>query len=443
MNENRVKNLKNKGIDLSVGTLNFLANVGLVLPYVLILSVYHESTQHNFLIALVIFYIARAGSIFYTKRFNLTSGTYLGMSIFFGAFGSLVYALTTNIYWLSIASILWGYSAAIIWPYFLTVKLHIHSVFKLKRVHWLIFGILGLLFGLDILADLNYKFSFIFLSLLYLIALPSCLWLHNFMTDFQSQKATLSHFGRVWRTGLFIIFFGILGVLTALRKASFSVSTAFLLGLVGVAFIILLIELYADRKAVTTYKFELLNRGFLTSFVLLFNGFLAQFIFGHMGMYIVFGLYLIGFELGNPVLNRLSQKLKPSALQLAQICLIAGHVLILIPTKVTYALGLLMITFYVGYDNPILNQSLFTSETDSDRAIVHKYRFSTYGGLFCQVLFFGLLIGLSSVKQVPLLEFFTATTPTHSQLYFFGLNWPIALVSLILSLKNIKTMALR
>ena len=443
MNDNIIQKLKSSGIDLSIGTLNFLANVGLVLPYVLILSVYHESTQHNFLLALVIFYIARATSIFYTKRFNLTSGTYLALSIFFGAFGSLVYALTTNIYWLSIASILWGYSAAIIWPYFLTVKLHTHETFKLKRIHWLVFGILGLLFGIDILAKLNYRFSFLFLSLLYLIALPSCLWLHSFMTDFQNYKNSLSHFGRTWRTGLFIVFFGILGLLTALRKASFVVPTAVLLSLVAVAFIILLVELYADRKAVAPYRFELLNRGFLTSFVLLFNGFLAQFMFGDMGMYVVFGLYLIGFELGNPVLTLLGRRLKPTALRLAQGCLIAGHVLVMIPTKVTYALGLLLITFYVGYDNPILNHQLYASEQDSDRAIVHKYRFSTYGGLFCQVLFFGLLINLSAWQNLPILQFFTATATGHAALYFHSLNWPIALVSLALSIQNIRTMVPR
>ncbi len=438
------KNLKNLGLTISMGSLNFLANVGLMLPYILILAAYHESTENNFLIALIIFYIARAASIFYTKRFNLTSMTYLMISVAFGAIGSFIYASTTNLYWLAVASLLWGYSAAIIWPYFLTVKLHITKSNQslIKRVHWLVFAILGLIFGLDILTKTAYTFSFIFLGLLYLCALPSCLLLNNLVNDFHRRDSPLKqrHFARIWRTGLFVVFFGILAVLTTLRKVAFTVATGWLWLLLGLGFVILSVELYADRKIVARYKTELLNRGFLTGYILLFNGFLAQFILGTTGMYVVFAVYLIGFELGHPLFNQLAKKTKWPALKFGQISLMIGHVCLLVPTSVTYILGLLALTLYVGYDNPELNQKLYAAEAGSDRAIVNKYRFSTYGGLFCQLIFFTLLIFVSGHYQLALLDFFTPTTLSHGQLYFYSIGWPMTLISLGLSIRNIRTM---
>lgn len=166
--------VRQMGIDFSVGTLNFLANIGIMLPYILMLLKYQQTQSETFLIALVAFYISRAASIFYTKRLNLRSTTYLIVSLIFGAAGSLTFALTNAVGWLIVGSLLWGYSAATIWPYFLTIKLHLSasSDFKMKRLYWAIFLGLGIILAVDLAVGLSYSLTFALLAVLYLAAVP-------------------------------------------------------------------------------------------------------------------------------------------------------------------------------------------------------------------------------------------------------------------------------
>lgn len=106
---------KQAGMDFSVGTLNFLANVGIILPYILILARFQRTQSTTYLIALVAFYVSRAASIFYTKRLHLRASTYLILSLTLGAAGSLIFAIAApHLGWLIIGSLLWGYSAATI-----------------------------------------------------------------------------------------------------------------------------------------------------------------------------------------------------------------------------------------------------------------------------------------------------------------------------------------
>src|SRR5699024_5989213 len=100
-----------------------------------------------------------------------------------------------------------------------------------------------------------------------------------------------------------------------------------------------------------------------------------------------------------------------------------------------------LITLYIGYDNPTINETLYSLDSiDADSAIIHKYRFSTYGGLLCQLVMFGLLVAVSAVAKVPLLNFFKPSDTTDFSLYFYGLSWPLVLVSLFISLGNIRSL---
>ncbi|WP_306789941.1 hypothetical protein [Levilactobacillus brevis] len=101
-----VARFRQADIDFSIGTLNFLANVGIMLPYILILLRYQQTQSTTFLISLVAFYISRAASIFYTKRLNLNSTTYLLVTLILGALGSLLFALSSSVGWLIIGSLL-------------------------------------------------------------------------------------------------------------------------------------------------------------------------------------------------------------------------------------------------------------------------------------------------------------------------------------------------
>lgn len=433
--------LRQMGIDFSVGTLNFLANIGLMLPYILMLLKYQQTQSETYLIALVAFYISRAASIFYTKRLNLRSTTYLMICLVLGALGSVIFALTSTVGWLIVGSLLWGYSAATIWPYFLTVKLHLSqsSNFKMKRPYWLIFLGLGVMLGIDLAAGWSYMLTFSVLAALYLIALPGGILLDNFTNDFYHQQATQPHgLQQGWRWGLSVVGFAAIALLTTLRKTTLNVPTSLLLAIIGLALVILAIELFNDRHVLPSYKVRLLNRGFLMSLVLLFNSFFAYFYFGSTGMYIVFSLYLIGFEGGYPIFGKLAGGNPQRALKLSQISLLAGHALLLIPWKFSYLLGILLITLYVGYDNPTINATLYGSpEIDHDTAIIHKYRFSTYGGLLCQLVMFGLLVIVSAMAHLSLLTFFNPSDAGHFWLYTLALSWPLTLVSLGLSVGNI------
>lgn len=436
-----MERLRQAGIDFSVGTLNFLANIGLMLPYILMLLKYQETQSETYLIALVAFYISRAASIFYTKRLNLRSSTYLIVSLVLGALGSFIFALTDVVGWLAVGSLLWGYSAATIWPYFLTLKLHLSqsSEFKMKRLYWLIFLGLGIMLAIDLAAGWSYTLTFSVLALLYLGALPGGILLDNFTNDFYQNRPTHPHgLQQGWRWALSLIGFAAIALLTTLRKAALNLPNGLVLAIIGVALVILAIELYGDRHVLPNYKIRLLNRGFLMSLVLLFSGFFAYFYFGHAGMYVVFALYLVGFETGYPLFNKLGRGSTKRALRLSQVSLLAGHVLLLIPWRWSYVVGILLITLYVGYDNPTINATLYGApEIDHDMAIVHKYRFSTYGGLLCQLVMFGLLVAVSAGAHLSILSFFKPSDASHFWLYTLAMSWPLTLASLGISLGNI------
>ncbi|GEO66360.1 hypothetical protein [Levilactobacillus spicheri] len=433
--------LKQLGIDVSVGTLNFLANTGIMLPYILILFQYQKTQSATYLITLVAVYISRAASIFYTKRLNLRSSTYLILTLVFGALGSLPFALTTSLGWLIAGSVLWGYSAATIWPYFLTVKLHLtHTThFKMKSVYWLVFLLMGLLLGLDFYLKLSFSLSFALLAVLNLVALPGGLLLNEFTHDFYRGQPNQRHgLKQFWRWWLSVVFFAAIALLTTLRKASLNISYWVTLGIILVALVIALIELYADRTKLVNFKLRLINRGFMLSYVLLFSSFMAYYYWGKLGMYLVFVVYLIGFEGGAGILGALAHHDADQKRRLGQGLLIAGHLLVLIPWKWPYLLGLLLIALYIGDDNPTVNRELYESEVvDDDSAIINKYRFSTAGGLLCQLVLFGLLVVASATHGLSLLAFFKPANASHWFLYTWAVNWPLVLCSLGITLANI------
>ncbi|WP_332635261.1 hypothetical protein, partial [Halalkalibacter flavus] len=76
-----------------------------------------------------------------------------------------------------------------IWPYYLTIKLHLSAQtdFKLKKIYWLIFLVLGILFVLDFALNWGYRLAFILLALLFIIALPAGRLLSQFSLAFYDQ----------------------------------------------------------------------------------------------------------------------------------------------------------------------------------------------------------------------------------------------------------------
>lgn len=103
-------------------------------------------------------------------------------------------------------------------------------------------------------------------------------------------------------------------------------------------------------------------------------------------------------------------------------------------------LGLLLMALYIGYDNPTINHDMYESQVvDNDTAMIDKYRFSTAGGLLCQLCLFGLLALIGWLGQVPILGFFKPANATSWWLYTWAVNWPLTLTSLALSVANLRS----
>jgi len=436
-----LQKLRNSFLDFSIATLNFLANIGIVLPYVLILFKYQASHSVTYLIAIIVFYIARAASIFSTKRLGLKASTYLLLCLWLGVIGSIIYSVTTSLPWLIIGGLCLGYTSANIWPYYLTIKLHLTTStdFKLKRLYWLIFAALGLLFVADFSFDLHYQLAFVILGLLFLAALPAGQLLKGFsMAFYDTHTITEAHPVKPWRVAGFIVFFSLMGLLTLLRKINLSIALPYVLGIVVLAIILLNLELAADWHAMPANKLRIVNRGFLVSFVLLFNSFFGFFILGKNGMYLIFAIYLLGFEGGLPLFKALGRRDPARSKQLAQVGLILGHLLAFTTIPALYSIGLLLIALYVGYENPASNTSVYTAdENDPDLAIINKYRFSTYGGLLCQLCLFALLVTVSAWRSLKLMAFFNPSSASLKLTYLHGVAWPLLLISLLLSVVTI------
>ena len=430
--------LRHSGLDFSIATLNFLANVGIVLPYVLILFKYQQTHNANYLAAIVVFYVARAASVFGTKHLNLKASSYLLICLWLGAVGSALFSLTTNLIVILLAALCLGYTSANIWPYYLTIKLHLsaNTDFKLKKLYWLIFLALGVLFGLDFALNWGYRLAFVLLAILFIIALPAGRLLSQFSLAFyDDHQPTQARPIKPWRVVVFIVFFAAIGLLTLLRKTTIQIALPAVLGIIVLAIVLLNLELAADWQAMPANKLRIVNRGFLLSFVLLFNSFFAVFVFGKLGMYLVFAIYLLGFETGRPLYLLLGHHQLQRATIIARSGLILGHLLVITAQPVLYVLGLLLISLYVGFENPAINTSVYATEIDDpDLAIIHKYRFSTYGGLLCQLCFFGLLVITSSFKQLNLMRFFNPASTALKTTYLTGMVWPLTVISLLVTL---------
>ncbi|WP_137627107.1 hypothetical protein [Lactiplantibacillus pingfangensis] len=188
----------------------------------------------------------------------------------------------------------------------------------------------------------------------------------------------------------------------------------------------------------SNFKGSLHNRGFLVSLVLLFNSFFGVFVLGKNGMYIIFAIYLLGFEGGSPLYHALGRQNGSRSKQLAQGGLILGHLLAFTTIPVLYLIGLLLIALYVGFENPDINDSVYTAdEADPDLAIINKYRFSTYGGLLCQLCLFALLVTVSVWQKLKLMAFFNPSGDSLKLTYLHGVAWPLLLISLLLSIVTI------
>lgn len=435
-----MKNIKNQAMDLSHATLNFLANMFRFLPYVLVLLIYKQDNEPKYLFLVILVYVTKTASIFMTKHLKITTSTYLLICLGVGLIGTLCFGLTSNIYILTFGALCIGYTSANLWPYYLTVKKHlaVNNGFKLKKIYWLIFLIFLILFGFDITLNHQYQITFNLLTLLLIIALPAAIQMYQQIKPlYQSTIQKAAYPIKPWKSIAFLIIFINLALLTLLRKIEFNIFCPILLIIIGLTIILLISAIHDDWHDHLIYRLKLINRGFIINLVLFIHGFFSYFILGKSGMLWIFPLYLFGLEGGRPIYQLLKKYTKKE--KAPEISLIIGELLITTMTPTLYILGILLITLYIGYENPDINQNVYlNSEENNELAYLYKYRFSTYGKLLCQLIFFIILILVCWHFNYDMINFFNSVNKNNEIINY---NWylilPISLVSVLVSTTSI------
>jgi hypothetical protein len=86
----------------------------------------------------------------------------------------------------------------------------------------------------------------------------------------------------------------------------------------------------------------------------------------------------------------------------------------------TYFVGLFLLAVFVGTDNRILNDALYTDpDLDSERAFLIKYQLSCVGNVSQQLIYMTTIYFISYFTDINALGFFNniSNGPTNSTLY--------------------------
>lgn len=435
-----LKKMKNLAIELSYATLNFLANILRVLPYVLILLIYKQNNNPKYLFLIILVYIAKIASVFMTKHLKITTSTYLLLCLGSGLVGTLCFGLTTNLYILSIGALFISYTSANLWTYYLTVKNHLafNDGFQLKKIYWLIFLVFIIFLGFDIALEHQYQITFNLLSILIIISFAAAIKMHQQIKPLYNSTIKKANYPiKLWKSMMFLIIFINLSLLTILRKIELNIFWPILLIMLAITIILLVTVIHDDWHDYLIYQLKLINRGFIINLVLFIHGFYCYFVVGKNGLVWLFVIYLIGLEGGRPLYQLLKKTTKQN--KAPEISLVIGELLITTMIPILYLIELLLISLYVGYENQDLNQDIYmNSDDNSELAYLFKYRFSTYGKLLCQSIFFVIITLVCWHFNYDMLDFFNSTNISQEiNNYNWYLILPISLISVFVSLLSI------
>jgi hypothetical protein len=183
---------------------------------------------------------------------------------------------------------------------------------------------------------------------------------------------------------------------------------------IGVAAILLFLFLAYYQidihKKIFPVSLVAINRGVVMNFVMLYAVFDSTVRFGFNSLMLIYAIYLIGFELG-PVILKKYQSLRYPLLLL-------GLLLTLI--NFTYFIGLFLCAVFVGTDNRILNDTLYSHpDLDSERAFLIKYQLSCVGNVSQQLVYMTTIYFISYFTNINALGFFNNLSdgPTNGVLY--------------------------
>ena len=316
-----------------------------------------------------------------------------------------------------LGGILLGLASSWIWPYYLTVRSRgkMDKEFKFNRMHLLsVVLTLILLLVVELIATKTklLSLSFVLLAFLFFAAMVGGMTITHRLTFYQGietkQKFRInSLFSLIVLASLVMMVF----IIRYSRLQAVSKTFDLLIGVAAIMLFLFLAYYQIDiHKKIFPVSLVAINRGVVMNFVMLYAVFDSTVRFGFNSLMLIYAIYLIGFELGPIILKKYQSLRYP--------LLLIGLLLTLI--NFTYFVGLFLCAVFVGTDNRILNDALYSNpDLDSERAFLIKYQLSCVGNVSQQLVYMTTIYFISYFTNVNALGFFNnlADGPTNGVLY--------------------------
>lgn len=404
----------------SVGVLVLLANAGVAIPYFFCLMLYTQNkTNPVYALPFLTLYTFRCIGMLLTVHLKRSAASMLNISSFIGIIGSICLVFAGNPFFGIVGGILLGFSSSWIWPYFLTIRSRgkLDNEFTLTKINSISSAVsLLLLLVVAYFASLKdvMGFAFIFLGILFIFSWFGGVYLKHEI-DFYDKKETRQGSLSPNKIILDLVVLTILVILIFSIRYSRLTTTSHYIDLIlcGLAAIILgaLIYFQLDiHRKIFPLSLGAINRGVVMNFLLLYSAFDSTLRFKFNTMVMVFVVYLVGFELGPIILKNFVKYRYP--------LLLIGLLLTLFNFTPIYFLGILFCALFVGTDNVILNDSLYSHPNlDGERAFLIKYQLSSIGNISQQLIYMSIIYIFSMLLNVNVLSFFNASVSGAS----FGL----------------------
>jgi len=409
----RIMNFFNEGV------LDLLANAGVAIPYFFCLTLYNQNKNiFTYALPFLMLYTFRSLGMLMTTFITLPASTMLAMSSLFGVLGSLCILGAGNPVFGIIGGVLLGLASSWIWPYYLTVRSRgkMDNEFKFNKMHTLSVALtLAILLVVQLFATKTklLSLSFLLLAFLFLAAMIGGMHVTHRLSFYQGvetkQKFRVnSLFSLIVLASLVMLIF----IIRYTRLKAVSQTFDLIISVVAIALFLFLAYYQIDiHKKIFPVSLVAINRGVVMNYVMLYAVFDSTIRFGFNSLMLIYAIYLVGFELG-PVLLKKYQSFRYPLLLIG---------LVLAIFNPTYFVGLFFCAVFVGTDNRILNDALYSNpDLDSERAFLIKYQLSCVGNVSQQLVYMTTIYFISYFTKINALGFFNNNVndgPTITVLY--------------------------
>ncbi|MBJ7689247.1 hypothetical protein HAU32_09755 [Weissella confusa] len=420
---------------LGYAILYFLANITIILPYEMVLQNYTNSESGTYFLMLLIVYGVRSVAVWVLPDQIVTvTGPFMNLrsSVAAACIGFMLMPfIESNTKALGVlVAILLGYSSATIWPLFLTYKSE--ELFRPIKPANLLIDLLAIVIALVILQVVfPMDVSSVLLGLLYfatLFIVPKTDG-NNLVADGKAIALVLAV--------VLLDFIARVGLASPMLNASQTVfEEKLVIGMLLTLSVVVsfLAVLEFGRLRHSELFFATVLRGLVMAYVMLFMPLILTSMIGsENATFITYGLYIVGFEAGGIMKNKLAHKKRLFILG-------AGFIIGFFPNPVIKLLASLLLATFVGSINHDLNQfHIQNGRRLSFEGITHKYKVSNLGNQFFYIIFIASTCGLAFFgTEYPVKFFQGALSEQTAQLFSIVMNAVTGVVSSWLLFKATK-----